>query len=121
MDLNEGDSVTMAIVASDEIGRVKGFAMNGDEPVAGSMVVLTPVAGSASPVSRGFLTDSDGSFDFEHVQAGHYLFFATADAALEYTNPDAVRPYLLNAKPIVIEPRGVYSENISISVRAPKN
>lgn len=121
LELTEGEVVTLSLVASDETGRVKGFAMNGEQAAAGCMVVLTPTTGSTTATPRGFLTDSDGSFDLEHVVAGEYLLFATQDAAIEYASPNAVHPYLSGAKRIRIEPQGTYSERIPIAAIAPKN
>jgi hypothetical protein len=117
IDLMDGDSVTMIITASDEVGRIKGFAISGEQQVAGSIVILAPVGSTDKFLHRGFLTDSDGSFDLEHVPAGKYLLFATSDTGLEYTNPNALKPYLLEARLITVESHGVSVERVPIVTR----
>jgi hypothetical protein len=44
LDLLEGETVTVRMVASDETGSVGGFPMTGDQVVDGALVVLTPKA-----------------------------------------------------------------------------
>ena len=118
MDLREGESVTMTLVASDETGRLRGFVMQDEKPISGAMVVLAPIlAGSDTLKYRGFQTDSDGSFDLQNVVAGDYDLFAV-DFDIEYGNPAAVRPFLSNARRVHIEPHGDASERIGISSEA---
>jgi hypothetical protein len=122
MDLVEGQPVTLRIVASDETGRVKGFAKQGDKPAEGVMVVFALATEPAGrPMNRGFLTDTDGSFDLEALRSGDYLAFATEDAEIEYQNPAAIRPYLANAKRIHVEPHGTYSQDLPVTARPPGN
>ncbi len=47
-----------------------------------------------------FGTDSDGSFNFEAVPAGAYRLLAIDDWELEYSKPNALRSYLVNAREI---------------------
>jgi hypothetical protein len=116
LDLREGSSVTLRMVASDEVGRVHGFVMNGGHTVSGVLVVLAPAAASTDYTTYlGFQTDSDGSFDYQRVRAGDYFLFAASDLALEYTNPPMIRPYLDLAKRIHVDSRGAYSEKIPVS------
>jgi hypothetical protein len=114
IELVEGQSVTLRMVASDETGRVRGFALRGDQPTEGALVVLAPEAPESPLSTYGFQTDSDGSFDFTHIRAGDYVLFAVDDLAFEYGNPAAVKPYLANAKAIRIEPHGAYDERIPL-------
>lgn len=120
IDIVDGSVIKMNIAASDQTGRLKGFVKTGDRPVPAALVVLAPRVPSTDPhVYRGFQTESDGSFDFTNVPAGDYLLFAMDRVDLEYTNPEAVGPYLARAKPFRIEPHGVYTETISLSAGAP--
>jgi len=115
VELVEGETVTLRMVASDEIGRVRGFVVLGDQPVEGALVVLAAATGPAGPdSSHGFQTDSDGSFDFQHIPAGDYFLFAVEDLKLEYANPASIKPYLDGAKQIRVEPHGTNSERISL-------
>jgi hypothetical protein len=122
VDLVEGESVTIRMVASDEIGRLQGFVMRGDVAIEGVMVVLAPADASTDQLRyRGFQTDSDGSFDFQNVPAGDYLLLAVEDTGLEYANPSAMRPYLSKAKPVHIEAHCVYSERIPLVMSTVEN
>jgi hypothetical protein len=116
IDLIDGASVQLQLVASDETGRLKGFVMNGDKPVPEALVVLAPRAGSTDPYDyRGFQTELDGSFDFLNLRAGDYVLFAVERADLEYANPEAVKPYVNAGKPFRVEPHGVYAENVTVT------
>jgi hypothetical protein len=116
LELSEGDSATISIVASDETGRLRGFVMNGDQPAEAVLAVLAPMeSGAVRAIYRGYQTESDGSFDFRDIPAGRYLLFAVDDTAFEYANPAAVSPYLADAKSVTIETRGTSTERISIS------
>ena len=79
------------------------------------MVLAAPMDSAGPYASRGFQSDSDGSFDFQNVPTGAYFLFAVEDLTLEYANPATIRPYLGNAKPIRVEPHGTYSEQIPLS------
>ncbi len=116
LDLSEGDSATISVTASDESGGLSGFVMNGDQPLEAVLVVLAPAADAEKTASyRGYQTESDGSFDFKNIPAGRYLLFAVDDTALEYANPDVIRPWLASAKPVTIETHGTSSERISLT------
>jgi hypothetical protein len=122
IDLQDGDSVTVRMTASDETGRLQGFVMRNDTPVEGVMVVLAPASGAHDQIThRAFQTDSDGSFDFQNVPAEDYLLFAVEDTQIEYANPTAVRPYLANAKRVHIDAHGVHSEKIPLGEALEEN
>jgi hypothetical protein len=119
VELEEGQSVTLRMVASDEIGRVKGFAVRGDQPTEGVFVILAPTADSAIPLpAHAFQTESDGSFDWPHIPAGDYKLFAVEDVGIEYANPATIKPYLGGGKAIRVEAHGAYSERIPLSPAA---
>jgi len=119
VDLMEGESVTVKMSASDEIGRLQGFVMRDKKPVEGVLVVLAPARDAAGQFAsdpsayRGFQTDSDGSFDYQNVTAGDYLLFATEDTGIEYANPVAIRELLTHAKAVRITPHVTGTERIS--------
>jgi len=117
IDLAEGMSVQLRVVASDETGRLKGFVRNGDKPAPAVLVVLAPRGGSTDPYDyAAFQSDSDGSFDFVNVRAGEYVLFSVEQLDFEYAKSDAVRPYLVVGKPIRVAPHGTYSESISVTL-----
>ncbi len=116
IDIAPGAGVRLNIIASDEIGSLRGFVMNGDRPVPGVLAVLAPKDNSSDPGAyRGFQTDSDGSFDYQNVRAGEYILFAVERLDLEYANPVAVRPYLASAKPVHIGAHAAVVENASLA------
>jgi hypothetical protein len=122
IELQDGDSVTIRMTASDETGRLQGFVMRGGTPVEGVMVVLALASGAHDQIRyRGFQTDSDGSFDFQNVPAEDYLLFAVEDTQIEYANPTAVRPYLAKAKRVHIDAHGVHSEKIPLGEALEEN
>ena len=121
IDIAQGADVRVSIVASDEVGTLKGFVVNGDRPVAGVLAVLAPKKESTDPGDyRGFQTDSDGSFDYQNVRAGEYVLFAVDRLDMEYSNPAAVRPYLAQGTSISIPARGSVTQNVSLSNPAPE-
>jgi hypothetical protein len=120
VDLTDGAEVHLKILASDEMGNVKGFAMSGDRPAPAALVVLAPAAGSRNPADyRGFQTEYDGSFDYLAVPAGDYLIFAVDRLDLEYTNPDAIRPYLPSAAPVHIAAHAVVEQRVPVTAAKP--
>jgi hypothetical protein len=119
VDVTESAEVHLKILASDEMGRVKGFAMNGDQPAPAVMVVLAPAAGSGNPADySGYQTESDGSFDYLRVPVGDYLLFAADRLDLEFTNPDVIRPYLQSATPVHIALRAIVDQRVAVTAAA---
>jgi Carboxypeptidase regulatory-like domain len=115
VDLLEGETVTIRMVASNETGDIGGFVMSGERTLEGAMVVLAPAAETDDwSAYRSFQTDSDGSYDFSNVPGGDYLLFAVEDTALEYTNPNTIRPYRGSAKQVRVAPHGSSSERIPL-------
>jgi hypothetical protein len=115
VDVTENTEVHLKILASDEMGRLNGLAMNGDLPAPAVLVVLAPAAGSGNPEDyRGYQTESDGSFDYAKVPAGDYLLFAVDRLDLEYTNPDVIRPYLQSATPEHIASHAVVDQRVTV-------
>ena len=110
-----GKASLVTIVASDEVGRLKGFATQADQPAPGVIVVLRPAAGSANLTdNRGFQTESDGSFDYTAVPAGDYLLFAVDQFDLEYTNLSVIKPYLSSAIPVHVDAHATTEQNIAV-------
>jgi hypothetical protein len=112
LDIGGSAEVRLNIVAGDETGRLKGFAMRGDAPVPEVLVVLAPRNGYFEPL--GFQTESDGSFDYETVPAGDYLLFAVDKLDFEYANPEVTRPYLAGAMAVHIPARGVVEQRVPV-------
>jgi hypothetical protein len=121
VDLTEETVAHLDILASDETGRLKGYAMNGDKPAPAVMVVLVPRATAADPAEPlGNQTESDGSFDYESVPAGDYLLFAVDKLDFEYANPEVTRPYLAAATAVHIPAHGVAEQRVPVAAGAGK-
>lgn len=116
VDLVDGASVQLNLIASDETCRVKGLVVNGDKPMPGVLVILAPRTASSDPYEyHGFQTESDGSFDYQKIRAGDYILFAVEDTDFEFANPDALRPYLSSGLAIHIDAHGEYTERVPLS------
>ena len=114
LDVAEGMSIRLDIVASDEVGRLKGFVKKGDNPVPEVLAVLAPRAGSSNPFEYFvYETDSDGSFDISNIPAGDYVLFAVADPYFEYANPEVVKPYFPSGKAVHVNSHSVSNEQVS--------
>jgi hypothetical protein len=122
LDVVDGAKVTLSIFADDDTGQVKGFVMNGDDPVPGVLAVLAPRKESTDPGDyRGYQTDSDGSFSWANIPTGDYMLFAVARLDLEYANAAAIGPHLAGGKPIRVERHGTYDERVAVAAPAPRN
>jgi hypothetical protein len=118
LDLTESTSVRLKILASDELGRLKGFAMQGEHPAPAVMVVLAPATPANDPAEyTAYQTESDGSFDWPYISVGDYLLFAVDRLDLEYTNPEAIRPYLPAAIPVHIPAHGTVEQRVMVTAR----
>jgi hypothetical protein len=117
VEVGDGDSVSASFTASDATGAVRGFVKSGDQDAPGVLAVLASV--SETPQFHGFQTESDGSFNFTNIPAGKYLLFAVEDTAFEYLNPEAVKPYLANAKPVTIEAHKASVQDVGLTALKP--
>ena len=119
IEMVDGAKVQLNVVASNETGRLKGVAMDGDKPAPGVTVVLAPATGANDPLRYlGYLTESDGSFDWPSVPAGDYVLFAVDNRELEYANPTISSPYLAGGKRVRIEPHDIQTLNIGLTQAA---
>jgi len=118
VNVEDGVETRLGIVASNEGGRLKGFATRDDQPAANMLVAAVPSDPARTYFTYGFQTDSDGSFDWPALPAGDYLLFAVDDPTVAFADAEAIKPYLAQAKPIRIEPGKVYEERVPIQAIA---
>ncbi len=118
VNIEDGVESRLNIVASNESGRLKGYATRDDQPVANMLVVLVPRDPASGYPNQPFQTDSDGSFDWPPTRAGDYLLFAVDDPTVAWADPQTVRPYLSQAKSIRIEPGKVTEERVPVQAAA---
>ncbi len=121
VELTGSGAVELTIgVGSGKYGEVNGFVMKDDKAVAGAMILLIPEDSRLAPT---FLprdqSDTDGSFAIGRVLPGKYRALAIDDGTdLEYTNPEAIKPYLEAAQSILVPPNGKVSIKVPLQVRA---
>ncbi len=119
IEVQEEAVVRLNVVGSDEVGRLRGFVRSDGGAVPGVVAVLAPENGASDPAAyRAYLTDSDGSFDFNNVRAGDYVLFAVDQPEFEFANPEAVRPYLTSGMRVRIAPHSSSAEDIKLSSAA---
>jgi hypothetical protein len=105
LEVPESGDLTLSINTGTETGELRGFAMDGERPIPSVLVVLQPKQTAAlGAFTRGFQTESDGSFDFKLIPAGTYAIFAVNDTALEYLTPAITERYLRQAKEVSVAP-----------------
>ncbi|HYA16368.1 MAG TPA: carboxypeptidase-like regulatory domain-containing protein [Bryobacteraceae bacterium] len=119
LDVPEGSDVELSITVSNETGGVHGFVTDKDRPVEGVFAILASTGDSGGVLgedarARVYQTESDGSFDFRAIPAGHYLLFGTDNTQLEYSRPEVIAPYLAHAKPIEIRAQSSTDERIPL-------
>jgi hypothetical protein len=119
IEVVDGASVHLEIVGSDEVGRVKGFAIAEEKPLPGALVALVPRQRSSNRfLYQGFQTEKDGSFDFQNVPIGDYVLFSVTDVDFEYANPEILPPLLASGIPVHVDARGIYDERVQVTGRA---
>ena len=115
LDLHEGQTVTLRIAAANQVGHPGGTVLRDGRPIEGVMVVLMPAAPTTDPLQfRGYVTDTDGTFEYRNTPVGDYLLFAVDDPDLEYANPAALEPYRAKAKPVKVEAKASSTHKITI-------
>lgn len=107
LELGAGTTARLRVAVSGNGGRVEGKVYRAGRPFPGALVVLAPPSDTGNPTdNQGFVSYSDGSFDYKCVKPGEYLIFAVEDGSeLEYTNPAAIAPHLKSARPALVHPR----------------
>lgn len=93
----------LKITLTQGTAHVRGFAKKDGRPQVGVIIALAPAWATSDPVHfHGFMTDSDGSFDIEHLLPDEYRLFAVADPDFEYANPAVVRPLMRGAAAVTV-------------------
>jgi len=118
VNIEDGVETRLSIMASNESGRLKGFATRDDQPVANMLVVLALRDPASGKPNQGFQADSDGSFDWPAMPPGDYLLFAVDDPTIAFADAETIKPYLSQAKSIRIEAGKVYEERVPAQVVA---
>jgi hypothetical protein len=84
-------------------------------PVPGTLVVLLPAnEPGGHGFSHSFMTDSDGSFDWDMIPPGEYRLVVTDDFDLEYANPAVRKSWASRGKLVRVELNGMTEENLEV-------
>ncbi len=95
LDIPEGASVQLSLVAAKGAAPINGIALKDEKPIAGAMVLLIPQDLNRADLIRRDQSDSDGTFTLPDVAPGHYTALAIDDGTgLEYAEPSVIKPYL---------------------------
>jgi hypothetical protein len=107
LEVVAGTTARLRVAVSGNGGHVEGKVYRAGRPFPGALVVLAPPSDTGDPSdNQGFVSDSDGSFEYKCVKPGEYRIFAVEDGSeLEYTNPAAIAPHLKSARPVLVHPR----------------
>ncbi len=101
LDIPEGASIQLSIVAAEGLSRVNGIAFKDEKPFAGAMVLLLPTDPSQAGEIPRDQSDSDGSFTLQSAPPGRYTLIAIDDGRdLAYQEPSVIRPYLTNGQTV---------------------
>jgi hypothetical protein len=118
VDLTQASAVRLRMKVRTDGGMVTGFVYREEKPLAGAMVLLAPQGDSAEDDYLLFMTDLDGSFEFEGVKPGEYDLITSPDGTdLEFRNAAAMRPYRASAQSVTVKPRE--RQKLRVDVPAP--
>ncbi len=98
------EPVTVNAKVAESIATVNGIAKLDGRTVSGALLVLVP----ADPVSgqedsRVNQSDSDGSFEFQHVIAGAYIVVAIQDGwSLDWSRREVMARYLARGQSVTV-------------------
>lgn len=117
LEIRGSDSIRLAIVASQGVGRVNGTAVSAEgKPLAGAMILLAPddLANNSILIRRD-QSDSDGTFTLPNVVPGHYTLLAIRNGwGLEWMNPLVLKPYLAAGEQVLVQKNGSYNLKVQV-------
>ncbi len=95
LDIPDGASVQLSLVAAKGLTHVNGIALKDEKPVPGAMLLLIPQDLNRADLIRRDQSDSDGTFTFNDVAPGRYTAIGIDGGHnLEYAEPSVIKPYL---------------------------
>lgn len=103
LEVLPGASARIRVGISGKCSSIEGHVYRGGRAVSGAGVGLAPQTG-ADQDYRFFVSDSDGSYEFEAVKPGEYTLFVVENGSeLEYANSAAIAPYLKSGQTVRVE------------------
>ena len=107
----------LEVVLSPNGGRVEGRVLKEDKPFSGATVVLVP-DGDPSKVERLYKfasTDQDGRFAIRGITPGGYTLFAWESVERgAYEDPEFLRPYREQGKPVHVDERSRINSELEL-------
>lgn len=99
INVAEGASIQISIVAAKGLARVNGIAVKDDKPFPGAMVLLLPQNGNQFGHIARDQSDSDGTFTLNFAPPGRYALVAIDNGrSLAYRDASVIKPYLEQAQ-----------------------
>ena len=118
LEVGPGATVQLAIVVSSGMGQVNGFAVEGDKPFPGAVVLLFPQDPNRGAFIGRDQSDSDGSFSMRFVPPGRYSLVAIDDGHdLPFRDPAAMKPYLAQAVQVEVTTRDAATVKAAVQPR----
>jgi uncharacterized protein (DUF2141 family) len=120
LNVAEGASIQISIVAAKGLTRVNGVAMKDDKPFPGAMVLLLPQDSTHGRYIPRDQSDSDGTFTLYSAPPGRYALIAIDDGRdLAYRNASVIRPYLEQAQIIDLPVPSDAKVKVNVQSRRP--
>jgi Carboxypeptidase regulatory-like domain len=99
LNVVEGASIQISIVAAKGLTHVKGVAIKDDKPFPGAMVLLIPQNANPGGYIARDQSDSDGTFILNFAAPGRYALIAIDNGRnLAYRDASVIKPYLEQAQ-----------------------
>jgi hypothetical protein len=120
VNVAEGATIQISIVAAKGVTRVKGTAVKDDKPFPGAMVLLVPQNANEIAYIPRDQSDSDGTFTLNFAAPGRYALIAI-DNGREFAYRDAsvIKPYLEQAQIIDVPLQRDASVKVTVQHRRP--
>ena len=102
MVVSPGEQEPIEVVLRDDSASLRGQMMREGQPVEGSALLVPDSGAGPLPI---FAQGEQGRFEQTGIAPGGYSVLAFDDLdGLEYTNPEALRPYLPKAVHVTLQP-----------------
>jgi Carboxypeptidase regulatory-like domain len=120
LNVAEGASIQISIVAAKGLTHVKGVAIKDDKPFPGAMVLLIPQNANPGGYIPRDQSDSDGTFILNFAAPGRYALVAIDNGRnLAYRDASAIKPYLEQAQIIDVPLQADAAVKVNVQHRRP--
>ncbi|MGI9071079.1 MAG: carboxypeptidase regulatory-like domain-containing protein [Bryobacteraceae bacterium] len=120
VNVAEGASIQISIVAAKGLTHVNGIAIKDDKPFPGAMVLLVPQNANRGEYLPRDQSDSDGTFTLNFAAPGQYALIAIDNGRdLAYRDASVIKPYLEQAQAIDVPLQRDASLKVTVQHRRP--